>query len=161
MLVGDFLYSRAFQMMVEVRNMGVMEILADATNTIAEGEVMQLVNCHDPETTEARYLTIIRNKTAKLFEAAGRLGVVLSHGSPEEEQAMASYGRHVGTAYQLIDDVLDYSATSEQLGKNIGDNQRKVNRRCPCFTPCCTAMRSSEPWFARPSNRGGARTRTR
>jgi len=121
-LVGDFLYSRAFQMMVEVRNMRVMEILADATNTIAEGEVMQLVNCHDPETTEARYLTIIRNKTAKLFEAAGRLGVVLSHGSPEEEQAMASYGRHVGTAYQLIDDVLDYSATSEQLGKNIGDD---------------------------------------
>jgi octaprenyl-diphosphate synthase len=121
-LVGDFLYSRAFQMMVDVRNMHVMEILSDATNTIAEGEVMQLVNCHDPETTEERYLATIRNKTAKLFEAAGRLGAVISGRGPTEEAMMAQYGRHMGTAFQLIDDVLDYSATSDRLGKNIGDD---------------------------------------
>lgn len=121
-LVGDFLYSRAFQMMVDVRDMQVMEILAEATNTIAEGEVMQLVNCRNPGTTEARYLAIIQSKTAKLFEAAGRLGVVISGGDPQEEEAMADYGRSLGTAYQLIDDVLDYKATSQQLGKNIGDD---------------------------------------
>ncbi len=120
-LVGDFLYSRAFQMMVGIHSMRVMEILSDATNTIAEGEVMQLVNCHDPATTEARYLATVRNKTAKLFEAAGQLGVVLS-GRPEAEQGMARYGRHLGTAFQLIDDVLDYSASAEQMGKNIGDD---------------------------------------
>lgn len=121
-LVGDFLYSRSFQMMVNMRNMRVMEILSDATNTIAEGEVMQLVNCHDPDTSEARYLEVIRNKTAKLFEAAGRLGPVLSALSIQEERAMAAYGRHLGTAYQLIDDVLDYSASPDELGKNIGDD---------------------------------------
>jgi octaprenyl-diphosphate synthase len=121
-LVGDFLYSRAFQMMVDVRDMQVMEILAEATNTIAEGEVMQLVNCRNPETTEARYLAIIRSKTAKLFEAAGRLGVVISERGRDEEEVMARYGRSLGTAYQLIDDVLDYQATSKELGKNIGDD---------------------------------------
>jgi octaprenyl-diphosphate synthase len=121
-LVGDFLYSRAFQMMVDVHNMRVMEILADATNTIAEGEVMQLVNRHDPDTTQARYLTTIRNKTAKLFEAAGRLGVVISGQGPEDEETMALYGKHLGTAYQLIDDVLDYSASADELGKNIGND---------------------------------------
>lgn len=120
-LVGDFLYSRAFQMMVGIHSMRVMEILSDATNTIAEGEVMQLVNCHDPDTTEARYLATVRNKTAKLFEAAGQLGVVLS-ARPQAESGMARYGRHLGTAFQLIDDVLDYSASAEQMGKNIGDD---------------------------------------
>ncbi len=121
-LVGDFLYSRAFQMMVEVGEMRVMEILADATNTIAEGEVMQLVHCHDPETTEARYLEVIRAKTAKLFEAACQLGAVLNGASRAEEEAAARYGLHLGTAYQLIDDVLDYSAAPEVMGKNIGDD---------------------------------------
>ncbi len=121
-LVGDFLYSRAFQMMVDVRDMRVMEILSDATNTIAEGEVMQLVNCHDPDTSEGRYLAIIRNKTAKLFEAAGRLGAVLSGAGPAAEEAMAAYGRHLGIAYQLIDDVFDYTANAAELGKNIGDD---------------------------------------
>jgi octaprenyl-diphosphate synthase len=121
-LVGDFLYSRAFQMMVEVDDMRVMEILSEATNTIAEGEVMQLVNCHDPDISEARYLATIRNKTAKLFEAAGRLGAVIAGEGATEERMMADYGKHMGTAFQLIDDVLDYSATSEQLGKNIGDD---------------------------------------
>ncbi len=121
-LVGDFLYSRAFQMMVDVDNMRVMEILSEATNTIAEGEVMQLVNCHDPDISEERYLATIRNKTAKLFEAAGRLGAVVTSRNQDEEKMLAAYGQHMGTAFQLIDDVLDYSATSEQLGKNIGDD---------------------------------------
>ncbi len=121
-LVGDFLYSRAFQMMVNIGQMRVMEILADATNTIAEGEVLQLLNCHDADTTEERYLDVIRYKTAKLFEAAAQLGAVLANRSPEEEAAMVRYGIHLGTAFQLIDDVLDYSADSAEIGKNIGDD---------------------------------------
>ncbi len=121
-LVGDFLYSRAFQMMVDVQNMRVLEILADATNTIAEGEVMQLVNCHDPEISELRYLHTIRFKTAKLFEAAAQLGAAICGGDSALESALAAYGRHLGTAFQLVDDALDYSASSEQLGKNIGDD---------------------------------------
>lgn len=121
-LVGDFLYSRAFEMMVEADSMRIMEILAHATNTIAEGEVLQLLNCNDPDTTEARYLEVIHSKTAKLFQAATQIGAVLTDSDQQTEQAMASYGMHLGTAFQLIDDVLDYSATSEQLGKNIGDD---------------------------------------
>ena len=121
-LVGDFLYSRAFQMMVEVNSMRVMEILSDATNTIAEGEVMQLLNCNDPDTTQERYLQVIRSKTAKLFEAAAQLGAVLSARSPVEERALARYGMHLGTAFQLIDDVLDYRACAEETGKNLGDD---------------------------------------
>jgi len=121
-LVGDFLYSRAFQMMVEVGQMKVMEILSEATNVIAEGEVLQLLNCHDPDTTEERYMEVIHSKTAKLFEAASQLGAVLA-GLPEEvERSMAAYGMHLGTAFQLIDDVLDYSASSEEMGKNVGDD---------------------------------------
>ncbi|WP_103918347.1 octaprenyl diphosphate synthase [Candidatus Venteria ishoeyi] len=121
-LVGDFLYSRAFQMMVGVQDMQVMEILSDATNVIAEGEVLQLLNCHEPDTTEAQYLEVIRYKTAKLFEAAAQLGAVLAKQPPEIEQAMIHYGQHLGTAFQLIDDVLDYSADSQAIGKNIGDD---------------------------------------
>ncbi len=121
-LVGDFLYSRAFQMMVEIRNLRVMEILADATNTIAEGEVMQLVNCHDPDTSEVRYLEVIRNKTAKLFEAAARLGAVIGGREAESGDAMSRYGMHLGTAYQLVDDVLDYSGSARETGKNAGDD---------------------------------------
>lgn len=121
-LVGDFLYSRAFQMMVGIGSMRVMEILADTTNTIAEGEVMQLLNCHDPDTTEERYMAVIHCKTAKLFEAAAQLGAVLRDATPEQEQAMARYGMHLGTAFQLVDDVLDYSASSEEMGKNVGDD---------------------------------------
>jgi len=121
-LVGDFLYSRAFQMMVEVDSMRVMEILSSATNVIAEGEVQQLLNAHDPDTTEDRYLSVIRNKTAKLFEAAAQLGAMIAGRSQDEENSMARYGSHLGTAFQLIDDVLDYSASSKQLGKNIGDD---------------------------------------
>ncbi len=121
-LVGDFLYSRAFQMMVDVKNMHVMEILSNATNVIAEGEVLQLLNCHEPDTTESEYLQVIRSKTAKLFEAAAQLGAVISEQSNAYEQAMARYGTHLGTAFQLIDDVLDYSATSDEMGKNLGDD---------------------------------------
>jgi len=121
-LVGDFLYSRAFQMMVDLESMRVLEILADATNVIAEGEVMQLMNCHDPETTEERYLTTIQNKTAKLFEAAAMLGAVVAGRSGTVENALGAYGRHLGTAFQLVDDALDYSATPEELGKNVGDD---------------------------------------
>ena len=121
-LVGDFLYSRAFQMMVEIGQMRVMDILAEATNVIAEGEVLQLLNCHDPDTTEARYMEVIHSKTAKLFEAASQLGAILSGQSEETESALAAYGMHLGTAFQLIDDVLDYSASSEEMGKNVGDD---------------------------------------
>lgn len=121
-LVGDFLYSRAFEMMVEVGSMRVMEILAHATNTIAEGEVMQLLNIHDADTTERRYLEIIRSKTAKLFEAGCQLGGVLGGLEREAEHALARYGMHLGTAFQVIDDVLDYSADAGEMGKNVGDD---------------------------------------
>lgn len=121
-LVGDFLYSRAFQMMVEVNNMRVMQVLADATNTIAEGEVLQLLNCHDPNVEEENYLRVIRFKTAKLFEAATRLGAIIGNATPEEERALAVYGMHLGTAFQLIDDVLDYSSDNQDTGKNLGDD---------------------------------------
>ena len=121
-LVGDFLYSRAFQMMVDAQRMRVMEILAQATNVIAEGEVLQLLNCNDPDTTEQSYLDVIHCKTAKLFEAAAQLGAVICDATPEQEQAMAKYGMHLGTAFQLVDDVLDYSASSEEMGKNVGDD---------------------------------------
>jgi octaprenyl-diphosphate synthase len=117
-LVGDFLYSRAFQMMVELDDMRVMQVLAEATNTIAAGEVMQLMGSHDPEVDEARYLEVIRRKTAKLFEAAARLAAVLS-ANDKLEPRLAEYGRHVGTAFQLVDDVLDYSG---ELGKSLGDD---------------------------------------
>jgi len=121
-LVGDFLYSRSFEMMVEIGSMDVMEILARTTNTIAEGEVMQLLNCHDASTSEERYLDVIRSKTAKLFAAAAELGTVLGGQDSEARQAMRQYGMHLGTAFQLIDDVLDYSASPEEIGKNIGDD---------------------------------------
>ena len=121
-LVGDFLYSRSFEMMVEIGEMRVLDILAGATNTIAEGEVMQLINCQDPDTTEAAYLNVIHCKTAKLFEAASQLGALVTGASEEHQQQMAKYGRHLGTAFQLKDDVLDYSSTPEEIGKNIGDD---------------------------------------
>jgi octaprenyl-diphosphate synthase len=121
-LVGDFLYSRAFQMMVGVNSMRVMSVLADATNTIAEGEVLQLINVHDADVDERRYLEVVRRKTAKLFEAAARLGGVLAGVAPEIEEALAAYGLHLGTAFQLIDDVLDYSGDAATIGKSLGDD---------------------------------------
>ena len=121
-LVGDFLYSRAFQMMVETGEMRVMEVLAEATNVIAEGEVLQLLNCHDADVDVANYMRVIQCKTAKLFEAAMRLGAILGKASAAEEAAAAKYGMHLGTAFQLIDDVLDYSADEAQTGKHLGDD---------------------------------------
>jgi octaprenyl-diphosphate synthase len=121
-LVGDFLYTRAFEMMVELESMRLMQILSHTTNIIAEGEVLQLLNVHDADTTEQRYLQVIHHKTAKLFEAAGQLGAVLSHADAETEQALAAYAMHLGSAFQLVDDLLDYSASSETIGKNIGDD---------------------------------------
>ena len=121
-LVGDYLYSRSFQMMVELGDLRIQEVMANATNTIAEGEVLQLMNAHDPETTEQRYLEVIYRKTAKLFEAGAQMAAIVS-GSPREiEQSMVDHGRHLGTAFQLVDDVLDYKATAEELGKNLGDD---------------------------------------
>jgi len=121
-LVGDFLYSRAFQMMVAVGSMRIMKVLADATNTIAEGEVLQLLNAHNFTVGEADYLEIIRRKTAKLFEAAAQLGAILGEASPEIEHGLARYGMHLGTAFQLIDDVLDYTGDAAHTGKNLGDD---------------------------------------
>jgi octaprenyl-diphosphate synthase len=120
-LVGDFLYSRAFQMMVEIKELRVLEVLANATNTIAEGEVLQLMNCNNPDITEADYMEVIYRKTAKLFEAGARIGSILAQQS-EMEPSLVSYGRHLGLAFQLVDDALDYDAKPEELGKNIGDD---------------------------------------
>ena len=121
-LVGDFLYPRSFQMMVELQSMRVMEILSDSTNRIAQGEVQQLMNCNDPDTTEASYFDVIYGKTARLFEAATQLAAVITGQSDEIEQAMQAYGRHLGTAFQLADDILDYESDSDAMGKNAGDD---------------------------------------
>jgi octaprenyl-diphosphate synthase len=121
-LVGDFLYSRSFQMMVELNELRVLEVLANTTNTIAEGEVLQLMNCNNPDITEADYMEVIYRKTAKLFEAGARLGAILGGRDTATEQALARYGRHLGKAFQLVDDALDYDAKPEELGKNIGDD---------------------------------------
>jgi octaprenyl-diphosphate synthase len=121
-LVGDFLYSRAFQMMVAVNDMRIMRVLSDATNVIAEGEVLQLMNCHDADLDETGYLQVIRYKTAKLFEAAAQVGAIIGGASMAIEQAMAIYGAHLGTAFQLIDDVLDYSGAEVETGKHLGDD---------------------------------------
>ncbi len=124
-LVGDFLYSRAFQMMVDVNNMRVMQVLSDATNVIAEGEVLQLMNMHDASIGEDDYLRVIRSKTAKLFEASARLAPILAGADPAIEQACATYGQALGTAFQVIDDVLDYEGNAQELGKNLGDDLRE------------------------------------
>ena len=130
-LVGDFVYSRAFQMMVSVGRMRVLEVLADATNVIAEGEVLQLMNMHDPDLTVEDYLRVIRFKTAKLFEASARVGAVLADADAATEEACAAYGRSLGTAFQLVDDLLDYEGATEQLGKNIGDDLREGKPTLP------------------------------
>ena len=140
-LVGDFLYSRAFQMMVELDNLRVMRVLADATNTIAEGEVLQLMNCHDPDVDEMRYLDVVRRKTAKLFEAAARLGAVLGGAGPALEQGMADYGMHLGTAFQVIDDVLDYSGAAQDTGKSLGDDLAEGKPTLPLIR----AMQAGSP----------------
>jgi octaprenyl-diphosphate synthase len=130
-LVGDFLYSRSFQMMVSLDNMRVMQILSDATNVIAEGEVLQLLNMHDPDVSEEAYLKVIRSKTAKLFEAAAELGALVAGANNEQIAAAGEYGRSLGTAFQLIDDVLDYAGDASEIGKNVGDDLREGKPTLP------------------------------
>ena len=130
-LVGDFLYSRAFQMMVDAQNMRIMQVLADATNVIAEGEVLQLMNMHNAGLTEAGYLQVIRSKTAKLFEASARVGAILAGGDAAMEDACANYGNALGTAFQVIDDVLDYDGDEAVMGKSLGDDLREGKATLP------------------------------
>ncbi len=130
-LVGDYLYSRAFEMMVDVDDMRIMQIMSGATTVIAEGEVLQLLNVHDPDVSETRYLKVVRFKTAKLFEAAAEAGAVLAGATPAQRDAAAAYGRHIGTAFQLVDDVLDYSGDVGALGKNVGDDLREGKPTLP------------------------------
>src|SRR5256886_4347384 len=140
-LVGDFVYSRAFQMMAGLACQPVMEIMAEATNVIAEGEVLQLMNAHNPDTTEQRYLDVIYRKTAKLFEAGAEVAAVLAQAQAPVRRALAAFGRHLGTAYQLVDDVLDYRSNPQERGKNLGDDlaegkptlrseERRVGKEC-------------------------------
>jgi len=138
-LVGDFVYSRAFQMMVSVQNMRVMEVLSNATNVIAEGEVLQLLNVNNADISDEAYLQVIHYKTAKLFEAATRLGAIISHASEKDEVALTAYGMHLGTAFQLIDDILDLSGNSEDIGKNLGDDLAEGKPTLPLLY----AMRNS------------------
>jgi octaprenyl-diphosphate synthase len=154
-LVGDFLYSRAFQMMVEVDNMRIMQVLADATNTIAEGEVLQLLNCRNPDVNEENYLQVIRYKTAKLFEAATRLGAILSNVTPEEEESMAAYGMHLGTAFQLTDDMLDYSGDYHDTGKNLGDDLAEGKPTLPLIYAMKTGSREQAETVSKAIQNGG------
>ena len=140
-LIGDFLYSRAFQMMVQVQDMRIMRVLADATNVIAEGEVLQLMNMHNADLTEADYLQVIRSKTSKLFEASAQVAAILAKSSPAVESACATFGQALGTAFQVIDDVLDYAGDASVLGKNLGDDLREGK----CTLPLITAMQLAPP----------------
>jgi octaprenyl-diphosphate synthase len=133
-LVGDFLYSRAFQMMVDAQDMRIMQVLADATNVIAEGEVMQLMNMHNASLDEAAYLQVIRSKTAKLFEASARVGAILAGANEEMETACAQYGQALGTAFQVIDDVLDYAGHAQTMGKSLGDDLREGKATLPLIS---------------------------
>lgn len=139
-LVGDFVYSRTFQMMVSIQNMRVMEVLSNATNIIAEGEVLQLLNINNADITDEDYLKVIHYKTAKLFEAASQLGAIISNASAHDEAALSLYGMHLGTAFQLVDDILDLSGNSEEIGKNLGDDLAEGKPTLPILY----AMRNSE-----------------
>jgi octaprenyl-diphosphate synthase len=154
-LVGDFLYSRAFQMMVEAGDMRVMQVLAEATNTIAGGEVLQLMGSHDPAVDETRYLEVIRRKTAKLFEAAARLGGVLGRSDPAIEAGLADYGMHVGTAFQLIDDVLDYSGDAATIGKALGDDLAEGKPTLPLIRVMSTGRQEQAELVRRAIVEGG------
>jgi octaprenyl-diphosphate synthase len=154
-LVGDFLYSRAFQMMVEVDNMRIMQVLADATNTIAEGEVLQLLNCRNPDVNEENYLQVIRYKTAKLFEAATRLGAILCNVTLEEEESIAAYGMHLGTAFQLTDDMLDYSGDYHDTGKNLGDDLAEGKPTLPLIYAMKTGSKKQAETVSKAIQNGG------
>jgi octaprenyl-diphosphate synthase len=154
-LVGDFLYSRAFQMIVEVGSLRIMKVLADATNVIAEGEVLQLLNVHDADTGEEKYLRVIRYKTAKLFEAATQVGAILGGASAEVETALAEYGMHLGTAFQLIDDVLDYSGDLHETGKNLGDDLAEGKPTLPLIHVMRAGSESERSLVRRAIEHGG------
>jgi octaprenyl-diphosphate synthase len=154
-LVGDFLYSRAFQIMVRLGSQRVMQIMADATNTIAEGEVLQLMNAGDPETTEQRYLEVIYRKTAKLFEAGAQVAGVLADASPDVEMALARYGRHLGLAFQLVDDALDYRGNAAQRGKNLGDDLAEGKPTLPLIHALRTGSDAERALIRRAIERGG------
>jgi octaprenyl-diphosphate synthase len=156
-LVGDFLYSRAFQMMVGVSRMRVLEILAETTNAIAEGEVLQLINAGDASLDEDAYLNVIQRKTARLFEAAARLGAVLGGADPTIEEALARYGMHLGTAFQLVDDVLDYSGTADSIGKNVGDDLAEGKMTLPLIRALATGS-VADATVIRHAIAGGGRT---
>jgi len=140
-LVGDFIYTRAFQMMTSIGSLRVLELMSEAVNVIAEGEVLQLMNCNDPDITEESYMRVIYSKTARLFEAAAQSSAILAEASPEQEKALQDYGRYIGTAFQLIDDLLDYSADGKTLGKNVGDD---LSQGKPTL-PLLHAMRNGTP----------------
>lgn len=153
-LVGDFLYSRAFQMMVDVNEMRVMQVLSEATNVIAEGEVLQLMNMRDASLDEAAYLRVIRSKTAKLFEASARLAPILAGADPQTEALCATYGQAMGTAFQVIDDVLDYEGSPDELGKNLGDDLREGKVTLPIICALRTADPAQQALIRRSIERG-------
>jgi octaprenyl-diphosphate synthase len=154
-LVGDFLYSRAFQMMVDAGSMRVMQILANATNRIAEGEVLQLMNVHDPSVDESRYFGVVERKTATLFEAAARIGAVIAGASARVEQLCADYGAHLGTAFQIIDDVLDYSGSIDEIGKRVGDDLREGKMTLPIIHALRAASSNQRETIERAIRDGG------
>ena len=154
-LVGDFLYSRAFQMMVAVGKSRVMDIMAETTNAIAQGEVMQLLNTHNPKTTESHYLETINRKTARLFESAGRLGAVLADAGPATEQALGGFGLNLGMAFQMIDDALDYSASADEMGKNAGDDLAEGKTTLPLIYALERAEESDQAFLRRTIETGG------
>ncbi len=154
-LVGDFLYSRSFEMMVEIGRMRVMEILSHATNRIAEGEVLQLLNCHDPDTDESRYREVILRKTATLFEAGARLAGVVAEAGDCDEQALADYGLHLGLAFQMIDDALDYGASNAEIGKNIGDDLAEGKPTLPLIRAMETGTPEQRRLLRRAIEEGG------
>ncbi|KAF1021993.1 MAG: Octaprenyl diphosphate synthase [Paracidovorax wautersii] len=158
-LVGDFLYSRAFQMMVDADDMRVMQVLADATNVIAEGEVLQLMNMHDASLGVADYLQVIQSKTAKLFEASARLGAILSQAPAEVENACATYGQALGTAFQIIDDALDYDGEASELGKNLGDDLREGKITLPLILAMQRGNASEQALIREAIEQGGATER--
>ncbi len=154
-LVGDFLYSRAFQLMVQVGQMRIMDVLADATNTIAEGEVLQLMNCKDPDTTEQRYMDVIYRKTAKLFEAGAQIGAILADQTRAVEEALVEYGRELGLAFQLVDDALDYSANPRELGKQLGDDLAEGKPTLPLIYALQRGSSKEQVMIRRAIERGG------
>ena len=155
-LVGDFLYSRSFEMMVQVNDMRVMDILSSATNRIAEGEVLQLLNCNDPDTSEESYREVILRKTATLFEAGAQLGAIINQASDSDAQALAAYGLHLGMAFQMIDDALDYGSSSEDIGKNIGDDLAEGKPTLPLIRAMAVSDEATADMLREVIENGGA-----